>query len=336
MSRILWQSKSKTLFDSFRNNHLSDKASGGAAYEFQAAKTLAIKHDLEFDPNAVQLPGEGLLTYFRKLNKSPAVGDVAIKQSFPIVFECRRRCPIDVGIIHHFDTEMEERSVRHRVFNSLLRRRLKGLDAVVTVSDYWRRYLEAAGCTNVHVIYNSFSPDEYIVQEELCAELLSKLSLPTDKPLIYIGNASVRKGVRAVYEQLKDLDYTLVMTGRANEVQDLPVRFFNLGYRDYLLLIKASNVAVTFSRMPEGWNRVAHEALLLGTPVVGSGSGGMRELLEGAGQLIAEDAEQLAPLVERALRENQMLAKRGSEFVRQFDDVYWRNSWETLIDTLTQ
>lgn len=336
MSRIVWQSKSKTLLDSFQSGHLNTNASGGVAYEYHAARVLASTHDLEFDPNAVRLPGEGLHTYFRKLNGSRAVADVAIKQAFPVVCARRPICPAEVAVIHHIDLELEKQSLRYRIFNALLRRRLRALDAVVTVSNYWRRHLEAAGCTNVHVIYNSFSLQDYVTGEEEVSECLSRLCIPTDKPIIYIGTASARKGVHEVYEQLKDRDYTLVMTGRTNGAPDLPVRFFSLGFRDYLLLIKASDVAITFSFMPEGWNRVAHEALLLGTPVVGSGSGGMRELLEGAGQLIAEDAGQLPSLVARALEENRALAKRGFAFVRQFDDVYWRKSWEGLIDSVTR
>ena len=46
------------------------------------------------------------------------------------------------------------------------------------------------------------------------------------------------------------------------------------------MLLQAASVAVTMSKFNEGWCRTAHEAMLCKTPVVGSGMGGMGELLE--------------------------------------------------------
>ena len=120
-----------------------------------------------------------------------------------------------------------------------------------------------------------------------------------EKPILYLGNCQRIKGVVEAYEQLKDLKVHLVTSGR-KEV-DLPILNLNLDYRDYLLLLKSSSVVITMSKFKEGWNRTAHEAMLCKTPVIGSGLGGMKELLEGGNQIICENFSDLKERVSYVL-----------------------------------
>ncbi len=333
MTRIVWQSKSNSFVESFSAGTLSTRASGGAAYEFAAAAAMARSHDVSFDENAVRSPGMPLMTYVRRLRASTPDADVVIKQPFPIVFG--RRLPgAQIGVVHHFDLAGAKSSPRFALFNAVLRRRLREMDAVVAVSQFWKDYLERNGCNNVHVIFNSFPTDEYQYSQEDVGNFLENYNIDSEKPIVYIGNASRSKGVYEVYEQLSDKDYTMIMTGRTNGAPDLPVRYFNLTQRDYHLLLKASSVVVTMSRMLEGWNRVAHEALLLGTPVVGSGAGGMRELLTNGGQIIAASVEELPQLVEQAINDRATLAEAGRRYAGQFDAGYWQRSWDNLLKTV--
>ena len=330
MARIVWQSKSPSLYEAFSSGGLSAD-SGGTAYEFHAARALAQSHDVSFDANAVRPVTMPLTTYVRQLRNSWPEADVIVKQTFPIVFGRRIPGVANIGIVHHVDLAAASRSPRFAIFNTVLRRRLRSMDAVVTVSQFWRDYLERSGCGNVRVIYNSFTPDEYEVSGKEISVFLEKYNINIDKPIIYIGNASASKGVYEVYNQLADKDYTLVMTGRQNGAPDLPARFFSLPRRDYLILLKASSVVVTYSRMLEGWNRVAHEAMLMGTPVVGSGTGGMRELLTRGGQGVAEHAGDLPQLVDDAISNRDQLGAIGQTYARQFDDAYWHREWDELV-----
>ena len=95
-----------------------------------------------------------------------------------------------------------------------------------------------------------------------------------------------------------------------------------------------SDVVVTFSKMIEGWNRIAHEALLCGTPVVGSGVGGMKELLDGAGQLIAGTENDLAQAVGEVLSRKKEFVECGQPYVRQFTMDYFRNAWVGAMESL--
>ena len=86
--------------------------------------------------------------------------------------------------------------------------------------------------------------------------------------------------------------------------------------------------------MTEGWNRIAHEALLSHTPVIGSGVGGMAELLDGAGQAIVKDPAQLPQVLNNVLKEKKALGEKGYQYASQFDRQYFTKSWTQLIQNL--
>jgi glycosyltransferase involved in cell wall biosynthesis len=109
------------------------------------------------------------------------------------------------------------------------------------------------------------------------------------------------------------------------------VRHLDLAFREYVCLLRAAEVVVTMSRFKEGWNRVAHEAMLVGTPVVGSGMGGMRELLRGGGQIVCEDPARIADSVDRASRSRAALGPAGQRYARAFSDERFAREWRDLI-----
>ena len=53
------------------------------------------------------------------------------------------------------------------------------------------------------------------------------------------------------------------MSGPQNHSPDLPVQYTKMDHAEYLTLLKASSVVITFSRMIEGWNRIWHEAMFV-------------------------------------------------------------------------
>jgi glycosyltransferase involved in cell wall biosynthesis len=172
------------------------------------------------------------------------------------------------------------------------------------------------------------------LKEEEINKFKLHYNLSNEQPLIYIGNAHRLKGVYEVYESLKNTPYQLVMTGSTNRATDLPVKFLNLNRHDYLCLLQASDVVITFSTMVEGWNRIAHEALLCKTPVIGSGRGGMKELLEGAGQKIVTDKTKLLTTLEDVLKQKSHFAERGFEYVQKYNTAYFEKEWVHTVNNL--
>lgn len=334
MKKIIWQARAKITADSFRDRRLSPMANGGNAYDYYAAEALTRAFDVEMSQASLFAEGGSLWAYWRRMQADRYVADAVICDPYPTVFGTRVPGIRYIGIIHHIDDDLSRSSVKHDWFVRFLKLRLPSLHGVVTVSKFWKKYLEDLGCRQVRIIYNSFDPVEFQVSDQEKAAFRSRYGLTADRPIVYIGNAKRQKGVYEVYEALKDKPYQLVMSGTRNQAPDLPARYMRVDGKEYLTMLAVSDVVLTFSILTEGWTRVAHEALLCGTPVVGSGIGGMRELLEGAGQHISPETSGIAAAVDDALRNREVLAKRGLEYVRQFDMEYFRSAWMRTVSEL--
>jgi len=74
------------------------------------------------------------------------------------------------------------------------------------------------------------------------------------------------------------------------------------------------------------------EAMLCKTPVVGSGSGGMRELLKGGGQLVCEDFSDLPGKVQFAIL-HQDFGERGYRFAKTLTQNRFRQDWTKAINS---
>ena len=233
-----------------------------------------------------------------------------------------------VALVHHVDNRKLPHGLALQAIEHMMWRGLRQCDLVVTVSRFWQDRLKAAGCRNVEVIYNPVEVQTASPEEVQAFRARHGL---TGKPIVYIGNCQRLKGVVEVYEALKALDVTLVTSGRADV--SLPVLHLDLPHEEYLLLLQASSVVVTMSLFLEGWNRTAHEAMLCGTPAVGSGTGGMRELLEGGGQMVCPTFRDLPAAVSRAM-DDDALSARGQEFARQFTYQRFQTAWISALEAL--
>jgi len=210
-------------------------------------------------------------------------------------------------------------------------RNLRKADGIVTVSEYWKNHFLEKGYKNVHKIYNGFDLSNFNISDEEVLEFKKRFDL-LGKPIIYLGNCQRAKGVVESYQALKDLDAHLVTSGE--QQVKIPAQNFSLEYRDYLKLLKASSVVLTMSKFKEGWCRTAHEAMLLKTPIIGSGLGGMRELLEGGKQIICESFSQLREKVEFLLNHPEIREKMGESgynFAKDFTLERFEKEWLELI-----
>jgi glycosyltransferase involved in cell wall biosynthesis len=222
-----------------------------------------------------------------------------------------------------------------RIWNRSLQQRLltnaKRCDRVVVVSTYWQKYLAELGIENTEVIYNAFDVSKFGVPNDDIRAFRERHGL-IGKPVIYIGNCQKRKGAPAVWGALRDRNYHFVTSGFTDV--SLPVRRFLLPYDQYIHLLAASDVVVTMSDFSEGWNRTAHEAMLCRTPVVGSGTGGMGELLKGGSQLICQQVADLPQMIQKAVDHRRELGIQGYAFASQFTIDRFNRQWLGLIASL--
>ena len=209
------------------------------------------------------------------------------------------------------------------------------MDAIVVVSNYWKQFLENKGFNNIRLIYNSFDMSKYRISKTEIEKFIKKYNLSKRKKLIYLGPATGGfKGIKESYERLKNSNYQFCATGRKNS--DGIIKVLNLGYREYIMLLNCADLVLSLSKFKEGWNRVAHEALLVHTPVIGSGTGGMKELLEDSGQIICKDIRKLPYYVEMVLGNYKYYSEVGYKYVTRFNIQYFSNSWKSLIEEMVQ
>ena len=239
----------------------------------------------------------------------------------------------NIAIIHHIDYSYAPLFLRFisPFLTNIIFHNLKKIDAIVTVSKYWQNYFKERGYKNVFLIYNGFNLDDFNFSFEEIEEFKKEYQL-TGRPIIYLGNCQKAKGVAESYEALQDLNCHLVTSGEP--MVRIPAKNLEIEYKDYLRLLKASAIVVTMSKFKEGWCRTAHEAMLLKTPVIGSGLGGMKELLEGGKQIICEDFNSLKEQVEYLLNHPEAREKMGQDgynFAKDFTLERFKNDWLELI-----
>ncbi len=242
----------------------------------------------------------------------------------------------NIVVVHHIDYSFAPFLIKFVFFflTPLILKNLRKSDAIVVVSNYWKNYFEKKGYKNIHLIYNAFDIEEFNISEEEVLEFKKKYKLE-GKPIIYLGNCQKAKGVVESYNALKDLDAHLVTSG--NKAVKIPAINLNLSYKEYLILLKASSIVVTMSKFKEGWNRTAHEAMLSKTPVIGSGKGGMQELLEGGKQIICHDFHCLEEKVKYLLNNFEVgkeMGENGYNFTKDFTIDRFKKDWLNLINKL--
>ena len=232
----------------------------------------------------------------------------------------------NIAIIHHIDSRfsLDFKRLYDYICDKYLFCRKSAFDRIVVVAKVWYNILLSKGFKNVRIIYNSFDYDDFRISDNDVSEFKKQNGL-NDKPIIYLGKGIKDKGADKCYNLLKDIDAHFITTGTLDF--DIPVINLQLGYREYKILLASSDVVLAMSEFNEGWNRIVHEASLCGTPVVGSGLGGMMELLEIAGQTVS-DFEHL---------HDNVLKQIGrkippTEALKSLDMNYFKNMWIKVFE----
>lgn len=166
---------------------------------------------------------------------------------------------------------------------------------IVVVDSYWESFLcDQLGFKKSSIITlpNLFDTSYYA----------SFRSDPNRFPSIHLGmwSSKLDKRVYDMAARLSHAGYFCFFTSD----QDL-VSFGSYGYEivycptheDYAAKVANSQFTLAFSQIPEGWSRVAHESVLLGTPVIGSDNAGLGNLLREAHCFIVDSVEDVVELV---------------------------------------
>lgn len=314
----------------------SDAKYGGNIYENYLSDYLSKNYSFEEINPVPKLKGK--LKYFGVFNFLYKLYKISKDKRYNIHIRALETSLIfnnnvkNIVLAHHFDisySNLFTKLMQFIAYRNLIRNR-ENIDKLIVVSEYWRGYFEKLGFKEVVKIYNPFDLKEFNIRDKEVEEFKKKYNL-LDKPIIYIGNAQKKKGVDRVYEELKELDVYLITSGKPQI--KLPATNLDLSFREYISLLKASSVVVTMSLFKEGWNRTAHEAMLCKTPVVGSGSGGMEELLRGGNQIVCKDFSKLREAVIKAM-ENPKLGEEGYNYAKDFTIERFNQEIKKVIESL--
>lgn len=319
---------------------ISSRRYGGVIYEEKAMEVLKDSYDLEYLKVNSNFFTRGYLRapeLIFNLLKLRGKKDLWVRDSNTVI-----TAPFDrtqgkkIAVIHHIDFSATRPLFKlfDFIIERLMYHGLRKMAAVITVSEYWKNHFLKKGFPNVYTVYNSFNLKEFDISEKEVEEFKEKHQL-AGKPIIYIGNCQRAKGAVEAYDLLKDLDAHLVTSG--TPFIKIPARNFELSYTDYLKLLKSSAICVTMTKFQEGWCRTAHEAMLLKTPVIGSGLGGMGELLKGGGQIICSGFVDLRNKVESLLQNSGLrreMGEKGFEYAKRFTEERFKEEWRKVIETI--
>jgi len=334
--KITWATTTANDYDNLNT------LSGGNIYDKMSFETLKKYYNLELlhikRPKPRTLIKNIYKTYlfYKSLRNINYSGRILILDNISLAFVNKKPGIKTIAVLHHIDNNIllswKNLYLKRKFYDNL-----RNTDIIITVSQYWLKEFRDLGCRDVRVIYNPFDVSRFVIKEEKVFEFKTRYNIPLNKPLIYLGNCREEKGVMESYEQLKDIDACLITSGTKNI--HLPVINLHLNYDDYLLLLKSSTIVLTMSKMTEGWCRTAHEAMLCGTPVIGSGTGGMKELLQDGKQIICEKFDDLQSIVTKLLNNKEMRNKMGldgRELASSFSLEKFENDWKDVINTLAK
>jgi glycosyltransferase involved in cell wall biosynthesis len=321
---------------------ISLKQYGGNVYNEQARHALASQHSVELINCQAKF-----MTFLRPLKLVESLvrllflkgkKDIWIRDFYSVLtMSLDRTKGLQIAMIHHVDFSGFPLWSRLFFFflTKLFYHNLKKIDHIVTVSEYWRRHFLDLGYSNVSLIPNGFDLADYEIPDEEVESFKKRYDL-MDKPIVYLGNCQKIKGVVEAYEALSGISAHAVTSGERRV--NIPARNLDLSKREYLVLLKASAVVLAMSKLKEGWGRTAHEAMLLKTPVIGSGLCGLGDLLKGGGQIICEHFSELKGKVTyllENLESKKELSESGYEFARRFPIEEFNKKWIYFIQQRT-
>lgn len=339
---------------------------GGLAYRRLLYECLARHHDVELvrvpERRRSNLAAKAAerLAFAARLQRIEGEKDLWIRDFRELAFlgplRTRGR---QIVVLHHFDARVQPNRLYNELADRLALRRLREADVTVTVSRYWQARVSRAaraGGGTVRIIYNAIDPGRFErLHEGLAgqagpapgrradgptegaadgttgAAFRRRLGLP-EGPLVYIGNRVRGKGTRFALSVLAGEELVPVTSGPAQI--DLPCPHLEAAYEDYLRLLAHSLAAVLQSRFDEGWCITAHEAMMCGTPVIGSGRGGMRELLEEGGQFVTQEPGEIRAILRRLRQdpaERAAVGERGRAFAAGFTRERFERAWLDLV-----
>lgn len=158
--------------------------------------------------------------------------------------------------------------------------------AIVVVAPYWKIYFQ-----------KRFPGREIFYFPNLIERPANILPVVKHEKRIHLGQVSFKNSPE-LFKLAENLHYAgyscYFSTNLVSEVSSNPfyeIRYFET-HEAFLNYMATAEYTLAMPAFNEGWNRVAHESLLVGTQVIGFDRGGLGDLLKGANAILVETVEE--------------------------------------------
>ena len=275
-----------------------EKETGGYAHEKNLFESIAKALDLgagDCQEIRFRRRFKGLFGWFR-------LGFLAFKAAGPnatIITVARLAWPVFLKqlfgrgkmlvVVHNWDSRDGKPRIYYRVlsaFLNLARTRARKI-AVVVPAAYWKQYLSARFGLSPLVFPNLFSEAPYAFFKEIARK---------NPKLIHLGQYSNKIDIKkylVLCHTLKRHGFVYFFSSNSPiSNTDFPISFFETR-EAYLKQMSTCYASVFLNKINEGWNRVAHESLLVGTPIIVSSGGGIEELAQTLGGLVLDEPSEI-------------------------------------------
>lgn len=192
-------------------------------------------------------------------------------------------------VLHYFDTRDGKGLLLKWYYNllfALLRLGPRHV-AIVAVAPFWVDFFQQKlqGKVPVLLFPNFFDTEQYkpFAGTEKTTQIhLGQYSFKNDPRIFELAKLLAAQGFPCYFStMLKEEAGTF--DGYSVRLEDYPTYLGNMARSQY---------TVAYIGINEGWNRVAHESLLVGTTLIGNPAGGLGDLLKESGSLTANEPQQ--------------------------------------------
>ena len=230
-------------------------------------------------------------------------------------------------VLYNFDKDDSKRFYLKIYYNFLfgiLKFNLKRT-CIICQSTYFQQFFQDQfKKVPVYKVPNLFPAEKY------------KKHVDRDHKKILLGQYS-HKNDESVFKLAKRLNdsgyhcYFLSLDARLSvKYTDYEVK--SVSFDEYLNEMATSYCSIAFSKVKEGWNRMAHESILVGTPVIGYDRGGLGDLLRESGSYIVSSVDEAFELI--ASRKIEL--KASGDFIKRYDVSNTPMCLEPLIKFIYQ
>ncbi len=230
-------------------------------------------------------------------------------------------------VLHNFDEKDGKSWLMKLYYKSLFKVLAKNKDSrikLIAVAPYWVNYFQSEKKIQ-HVFWfpNLFETAIYKEagnQKKNKWIHLGQFSTKNDPAILELAKRLHKEGYHCYFSTLDERQQRI---DRANF--DI-VKFDS--FTDYLDRMARCECTLALSKIKEGWNRVAHESLLVSTPVLGYKSGGLGDLLKESNSIIVNSVDEAYTCITEKL-----WMHADDEFLMRYDISNGLNWMKTICQS---